>query len=337
MSAFDDAGNKLIADAELIHQLLHNTGTVDIGEGQTRSTFAKIVADFNATNAVSIANKAESNGSNATGVWPIEAATVTNITEAQVLGALGMTPISVDEIGASGGICELDSNQLVPAIRLPSYVDDVVEVATFGDLPVTGASGKLYIVVTDTDTNTNQYRWSGTVYIKLVASPGTTDDVVEGTAKYFTAARALAVALSGLSLSDGSAITAADSILASIGKLQKQINTMPYDLAGSIYGKPTSLNVVHRFETVRAFTIPQNMSGSVAKCAVAATAITVLTLAKDGVNFGTITFAADGTTGVFAAATATVFTPGNQLTVTAAEVADLTFADCSFTIAAALS
>jgi len=51
----------------------------------------------------------------------------------------------------------------VPSSQLPSYVDDVVEVATYSALPVTGETGKIYVVL---DTNLI-YRWSGSAYIEI--------------------------------------------------------------------------------------------------------------------------------------------------------------------------
>lgn len=53
----------------------------------------------------------------------------------------------------------------VPASQLPSYVDDVVEVANFGALPITGESGKIYVTI----DNNKQYRWTGTVYVEFTA------------------------------------------------------------------------------------------------------------------------------------------------------------------------
>lgn len=53
----------------------------------------------------------------------------------------------------------------VPASQLPSYVDDVIEVANLASLPTTGETGKIYITI---DTN-KTYRWSGTVYIEISA------------------------------------------------------------------------------------------------------------------------------------------------------------------------
>jgi hypothetical protein len=51
----------------------------------------------------------------------------------------------------------------VPASELPSYVDDVVEVANFASLPVTGETGKIYITL---DTNFI-YRWTGSTYVEI--------------------------------------------------------------------------------------------------------------------------------------------------------------------------
>ena len=85
----------------------------------------------------------------------------------------------------------LDSNGLVLSSKLPSYVDDVIEVASQAQLPATGDSGKIYVVL---DTN-KTYRWSGSVYVEISASPGSTDAVTEGSTNlYFTTARASAAA-----------------------------------------------------------------------------------------------------------------------------------------------
>lgn len=52
----------------------------------------------------------------------------------------------------------------VPSSQLPSYVDDVIEVANYAALPVTGETGKIYITI-DTEYI---YRWSGSAYIRIV-------------------------------------------------------------------------------------------------------------------------------------------------------------------------
>lgn len=85
----------------------------------------------------------------------------------------------------------------IPASELPSYVDDVVEASNQASLPATWEAGKIYI----TTDNNKVYRRSGTAYLEIVASPGSTDAVPEGaTNKYFTEARAksaLATELAG--------------------------------------------------------------------------------------------------------------------------------------------
>ena len=54
----------------------------------------------------------------------------------------------------------------VPSSQLPSYVDDIVEVANYAALPATGETGKIYITL---DTN-KIYRWSGSAYIEIIDS-----------------------------------------------------------------------------------------------------------------------------------------------------------------------
>lgn len=77
----------------------------------------------------------------------------------------------------------------VPSAQLPSFVDDVIEAANFAALPETGESGKVYITLNDNA----QYRWGGSAYVEIVGSPGSTDEVTEGSTNlYFTTARAKA-------------------------------------------------------------------------------------------------------------------------------------------------
>ena len=83
----------------------------------------------------------------------------------------------------------------VPSSQLPSYVDDVVEVSAFASLPTTGESGKLYVAV---DTK-KLWRWSGSGYVEISPSPGSTDSVAEGSTNlYFTDARAVSALSSSL-------------------------------------------------------------------------------------------------------------------------------------------
>lgn len=68
--------------------------------------------------------------------------------------------------GKANGIATLDESGLVPASQLPSYVDDVIEAATYDDLPETGEAGKIYVTL---DTNLT-YRWSGSAYVEISES-----------------------------------------------------------------------------------------------------------------------------------------------------------------------
>ena len=70
------------------------------------------------------------------------------------------------EMGIAGGVATLDQEGKVPASQLPSFVDDVIEVDSFDNLPEVGEASKIYVTK---DTNLT-YRWSGTKYIEISAS-----------------------------------------------------------------------------------------------------------------------------------------------------------------------
>lgn len=72
----------------------------------------------------------------------------------------------INSKGAPNGLASLNESGIIPSAQLPSYVDDVIEVDTFSNLPGTGESGKIYIVQ---DTNLT-YRWSGTAYVEISKS-----------------------------------------------------------------------------------------------------------------------------------------------------------------------
>lgn len=72
----------------------------------------------------------------------------------------------INSKGAPNGLASLNESGIIPSAQLPSYVDDVIEVDTFSNLPGTGESGKIYIV---RDTNLT-YRWSGTDYVEISKS-----------------------------------------------------------------------------------------------------------------------------------------------------------------------
>lgn len=82
---------------------------------------------------------------------------------------VGEGQLTWSAIGIPNGVAGLDNTGKVPSTQLPSYVDDIVEVATYSDLPLIGETEKIYIVVSDatSGSNTSTYRWTGTVYAKI--------------------------------------------------------------------------------------------------------------------------------------------------------------------------
>ena len=119
--------------------------------------------------------------------------------ESQVSGLTaklaGLQPVS--EKGQANGYAPLDATGKLAAAYQPSYVDDVLEYANLAAFPATGETGKIYTSL----ANNRIYRWSGSVYVEIAPSPGSTDVVPEGaTNKYFTDARAQAALTAALAL-----------------------------------------------------------------------------------------------------------------------------------------
>lgn len=137
---------------------------------------------------------------------------------------LADSALMAEDVGTSAGkLVALDGSGKIAAAVLPSFVDDVLEFANLAAFPGTGETGKIYVTL---DTN-KTYRWSGSAYVEISPSPGSTDVVTEGaTNKYYTDTRVRAAVLTGISLLTNAAITAADTVLSAMGKLQKQITDL---------------------------------------------------------------------------------------------------------------
>lgn len=172
--------------------LLRKTGanawSIDTAEYLT--SFTETDPVFAASAAAGITSTNITNWNTAYG-WGNHASAgyLTGITSGQVTTALGFTPENAANKGVAGGYASLDGSGLVPSTQLPSYVDDVLEYADTAAFPATGESGKIYVAVDTSKT----YRWSGSTYVEISASPGTTDALTEGSTNlYFTTARARA-------------------------------------------------------------------------------------------------------------------------------------------------
>jgi hypothetical protein len=114
---------------------------------------------------------------------------IAGISSTDVITALGFTPENSANKGQANGYAPLDSSTKISSTYLPSYVDDVLEYANLAAFPATGETAKIYV---DLATN-KMYRWSGSAYVEISASPGSTDAVTEGTTnKYYTDTRARA-------------------------------------------------------------------------------------------------------------------------------------------------
>ena len=117
------------------------------------------------------------------------------------------------------------------------------------------------------------------------------------------------------------------------------ILSTPYDLSAYVPGVPTASADLLIFVATRAFTIPANFAGSLAKSLIAATASTVYQLQLNGSNVtnGTITFAASGTSATFGSISATSVAIGDIISIVAPASPDSTHANISFTILANLT
>ncbi len=131
--------------------------------------------------------------------------------------------------------------------------------------------------------------------------------------------------LLGLQLQDPADVEPFAYVLSGAG-----IQPAEFLIAGAFSGRPTSLQQFN-YVFVGNRSLPLNLTGSHGAAGIAATGSTVFHIAKNGTNFGTMTFAASATTATFAA-TAQSFLPGDVLSVTAPSVPDTTLANIAWTL-----
>lgn len=104
-----------------------------------------------------------------------------------------------------------------------------------------------------------------------------------------------------------------------------------FAIAAYIAGRPLSSETVIRHVFAMTVAFDADIPEAQIDADIAATAETVFDLQKDGVSFGTITFAAAGTTGVVDC-TAQTFTPGQVLEIVAPATRDATLASIALTL-----
>lgn len=160
-----------------------------IGTGTLNTTATNLVA---AVNEVKVTADAAGGGGTVADATTSVKGKIEIATDSEALAMsatdLAVTPGNLGAIAnVANGFLKLDGSSKIASTYLPSYVDDVLEAANFAALPGTGATGIIYVTL---DTN-KEYRWSGSAYVEISASPGSTDSVTEGSSNlYFTTTRA---------------------------------------------------------------------------------------------------------------------------------------------------
>jgi len=116
---------------------------------------------------------------------------------------LSATYVAVSTKGVANGVASLDNDGKVPTSQLPSYVDDVIDAyivsgatalsagwlsLTDGGSALTPDTGKIYVVLTDGEYKNKTYRWSGTTYVEISASPAQATESTAGIAAIATQA-----------------------------------------------------------------------------------------------------------------------------------------------------
>ena len=163
--------------------------------------------------------------------------------------------VQVSTLGVANGVAVLDATGKVASSQLPSFVDGVLEFATLAAFPVTGNTATIYVSI-----GTNLvYRWSGTSYIEISPSPGSSDSVAEGSVnKYFTTARASAAAPVQTVAGRTGAIVLSIADIANASPLN-----VPQNIQSANYTTVLADNGKHIFHpsadtTARTWTIPAN-------------------------------------------------------------------------------
>jgi len=159
------------------------SGTVAQGNDSRFTPASTSISDSTATGRALLTTTDASTARTTLGVaYGTTSGTVAQGNDSRITGAE-----QTSNKNANGGYCGLDSSGLVAAAQLPSYVDDVLEYANLAAFPGSGTAGKIFVAV---DTG-KIYRWSGSVYVEISPSPGSTDSVTEGSTNlYYTNTRA---------------------------------------------------------------------------------------------------------------------------------------------------
>jgi hypothetical protein len=107
--------------------------------------------------------------------------------------------------------------------------------------------------------------------------------------------------------------------------------------AAWVSGNPAPSQKLISFEAINAVVLSNAASSVVASCGTAPTATAVFSLTKNGTQFGTVTFSAGVTSGVYSASSSTTFNDGDIFEVLAPASQDATLASVRITAVAAMA
>lgn len=198
------------------HSIANVTGLQSSLDAKETPSGAQAKADA----AQSAAASDATTKANAAQAAAIAAAAADATTKANAAAAAS---IPLTQKGVANGVATLDGSGKIPSGQLPSYVDDVLEFANLMAFPATGEAAKIYVAL---DTG-KLYRWSGSVYVEIVGSPGSTDAVPEGSTNlYHTAARVRSTSLTGIDINDTGSLDASSTILQALGRIWERVKRL---------------------------------------------------------------------------------------------------------------
>lgn len=164
--------NPLLISSDLVASAVTNTPSGNLVATDVQTALNELQSDIDTRAVASDFSNHINDTSDAHDASAISSVASGNLVATDVQSALNELQSDIDtrEVaankGAANGYCPLGADTKISSTYLPSYVDDVVEVANFAALPVTGEAGKIYVTLDDNLT----YRWSGSVYAEISKS-----------------------------------------------------------------------------------------------------------------------------------------------------------------------
>jgi hypothetical protein len=229
-------------------------------------------------------------------------------------------------IGAGSYACAIAGQKIDVAAGfawLPT-ISAVVRLAAASQLDLTGQPDGTYYVVADA-SGAPSY---GADPLNALYSVEKAGAVLSDLTRVAVVAWAQADWLAAQASSKLGAFTSLDGRLEAI-----EAASSPLFVTGAfVAGKPANAALLFAILPSVEATFPAGFAGARAKAGVAATAATVLPIKKNGIQVGTITFAAGSAVGVFAAAAEVVVGVADELTIENQAVADATLADIRFAL-----